>query len=57
MSRTFPLFLAAALLVSLSACGRKADLERPSAMPAPNNGPKTTEPVEDKPFVLDGLIK
>jgi predicted small lipoprotein YifL len=57
MSRTFPFFLATVILVSLSACGRKADLEKPSAMPAPENGQKVTEPVEDKPFVLDGLIK
>jgi predicted small lipoprotein YifL len=57
MSRTFPFFLATVILVSLTACGRKADLEKPSAMPAPENGQKVTEPVEDKPFVLDGLIK
>ena len=58
MPRTPPLILAALLAVTLAAsgCGRKADLEKPSAMPAPN-GEKKAPPVEDKPFILDGLIK
>jgi predicted small lipoprotein YifL len=49
------------LLVSataLSACGRRGPLEVPSAAANPQTG-ETAEaaPVEDKRFVLDGLIK
>ena len=58
MPRTFALLLAAALLIPLAACGRKAALEAPSAVP-PANGEKAppAEPKEDKPFILDGLIQ
>jgi predicted small lipoprotein YifL len=58
MSRTFALILAASLLIPLSACGRKAALDAPNAVP-PAKGEKAppAEPVEDKPFVLDGLIR
>jgi predicted small lipoprotein YifL len=58
MSRTVTLILAASLLIPLAACGRKAALEAPSAAP-PTNGEKAppAEPKEDKPFILDGLIK
>lgn len=43
---------------SLSACGRRGPLEVPSAAANPQSG-ETAEatPVEDKPFVLDGLVK
>ncbi len=59
MPRTSPILIVSALAASLalSSCGRKADLERPSAMPAPANGQNASEPVDDKPFILDGLIK
>jgi predicted small lipoprotein YifL len=58
MSRTVTLILAAALLVPLAACGRKAALEAPNAIP-PAKGEKAppAEPKEDKPFILDSLIK
>jgi predicted small lipoprotein YifL len=58
MSRTFALMLAASLLIPLSACGRKAALEAPNAAP-PANGDKAppAEPKEDKPFILDSLIR
>ena len=58
MSRTFALILAASLLVPLAACGRKAALDAPNAVP-PANGEKAppAEPKEDKPFILDGLIQ
>jgi predicted small lipoprotein YifL len=58
MSRSFALIFAVALLVPLAACGRKAPLDAPNAVPpaagekAPPAGPK-----EDKPFILDSLIK
>jgi predicted small lipoprotein YifL len=58
MSRTVALILAASLLIPLAACGRKAALEAPSAVPAVE-GEKAppAEPKEDKPFILDGLIQ
>jgi predicted small lipoprotein YifL len=58
MPRTLTLLLAAALLIPLSACGRKAALEAPNAIP-PAEGEKAppAEPKEDKPFILDGLIQ
>jgi predicted small lipoprotein YifL len=58
MSRTFALILAASLLVPLAACGRKAPLDPPSAAP-PVNGEKAppAAPAQDKPFILDGLIR
>lgn len=53
--------LAAALAMSLSACGRKGPLEAPpGAMTAPSQsgeetpGQKPQKP--DRPFILDGLI-
>ncbi|MGL4487814.1 MAG: LPS translocon maturation chaperone LptM [Rhizobiaceae bacterium] len=44
------------LLATLTACGRRGALEAPSASANP---PATAQPapVEDKPFVLDGLIQ
>lgn len=43
---------------ALSACGRRGPLEAPSAAANPANGEKAeAAPVEDKPFILDGLIK
>jgi predicted small lipoprotein YifL len=58
MSRTFALILAASLLVPLAACGRKAALEAPNAIPpAKGETAPPAEPVQDKPFILDSLIK
>jgi predicted small lipoprotein YifL len=58
MSRIFSLILAASLLIPLAACGRKAALDAPNAVP-PAKGEKAppAEPKEDKPFILDSLIK
>lgn len=58
MPRYIPAILAATLLLPLAACGRKAALDAPNAIP-PANGEKAppAEPVEDKPFILDGLIR
>ena len=58
MPRTFALLIASSLLIPLTACGRKAALEAPNAIP-PANGEKApaAEPKEDKPFILDGLIQ
>lgn len=43
---------------TLAACGRRGPLEAPSAAANPETGEKTeAAPVEDKPFVLDGLIQ
>jgi predicted small lipoprotein YifL len=44
------------IISSLSACGRRAALEAPSAAATPS-APNETPVVADKPFVLDGLIK
>jgi predicted small lipoprotein YifL len=57
MSRIFALTLAASLLVPLSACGRKAPLDAPSAVPVKEGEKQPEPPVEDKPFILDKLIK
>lgn len=57
MSRTLTLVLAALLLIPLSACGRKAPLDAPSAVPVKEGEKQPEPPVEDKPFVLDRLIK
>ena len=56
LSTLLILCLAAA---SLSACGRRGPLDAPSAAAnPPAAGEKAAEPqVEDKPFILDGLIK
>lgn len=53
----FILLLAAS--AALSACGRRGPLEAPSAAANPpvNGEKQAVEPAEDKPFVLDGLIK
>ncbi len=43
---------------SLSACGRRGPLEAPSAAANPSSSTDEKAPqVEDKPFILDGLIK
>ncbi len=57
MSRTLTLVLATLLLIPLSACGRKAPLDAPSAVPVKEGEKQPEPPVEDKPFVLDRLIK
>jgi predicted small lipoprotein YifL len=51
---TFALLIA---LSSLSACGRRGPLEAPSAAANPPAGAPASEPVEEKPFVLDKLIQ
>ncbi len=58
MARTISLVLSATLMLTLSltGCGRKGPLEAPSLATAPEKGEKAP-PVEDKPFILDGLIK
>ena len=58
MPRLTPLILAAALALTLTGCGRKAPLDPPSAAP-PAEGKKAppAAPKEDKPFILDGLIR
>ncbi len=60
MARLLTVTLAALMMIaSLSACGRRGPLEAPSAAAnPPAAGEKAAEPqVEDKPFILDGLIK
>jgi predicted small lipoprotein YifL len=43
---------------TLTACGRRGQLEAPSATANPQTGEKAeAAPAEDKPFILDGLIK
>ncbi len=58
MPRILTYALIMAIALSASACGRKAALEAPGATP-PANGEKAppAEPKEDKPFILDGLIR
>ena len=53
------LLIALSAATALSACGRRGPLEAPSAAAnPPAAGEKAAEPqVEDKPFILDGLIK
>lgn len=50
--------VAAALVVGLSGCGRKGELERPGVSASPVTDPAETraEPVEDRRFILDGLL-
>lgn len=50
--------VAAALVVGLSGCGRKGELERPGVSATPVTDPAETRetPVEDRPFILDGLL-
>ena len=53
-------FAAVLLLAAVAACGRAGDLEPPpGSVPAPSqdqDGDAQVAPVEDKPFVLDGLL-
>ncbi len=53
------LALAAGLvaLVALSACGRAGDPELPPSASAGAAAPGEPQPVEDRPFVLDALIR
>jgi predicted small lipoprotein YifL len=58
MSRTIAFLLATSLLIPLTACGRKAALEAPNAIPpAKGETAPPAEPAQDKPFILDSLIK
>jgi predicted small lipoprotein YifL len=59
MPRTLPITLATILATSLtlSACGRKAPLDPPSAVPVEKGKEQPAPPVEDKPFILDKLIQ
>ncbi|UXM94983.1 lipoprotein [Bartonella sp. HY329] len=44
--------------LALAGCGRKGPLEPPPSSIIENaNGEKVQKPREDKPFILDGLIK
>ncbi len=56
MLKSKTIFFTLAVSIALTACGRRGALEAPSAAANP---PATAQPapVEDKPFVLDGLIK
>lgn len=57
MTRILTLTLATVIaLTSLSACGRRAALDAPSAAANPPAKGQIA-PVEDKPFVLDRLIQ
>lgn len=58
MTRLVALTLIAASLMTLSACGRRGALEAPSAIGnPPKEAASPDAPKEDKPFILDGLIK
>jgi predicted small lipoprotein YifL len=50
--------VAAALVVGLSGCGRKGELERPgvSASPVTDPGQRLAPAVRDRRFILDGLL-
>lgn len=57
-SIVFAAGMAAAMVVLLSGCGRKADLDPPS-MPVDQQNKrdaKTQDAVTDRPFVLDPLL-
>ncbi len=45
------------VLSSLTACGRRGPLEAPSAAANPSATDEKAPDVEDKPFILDSLIK
>jgi predicted small lipoprotein YifL len=51
--------LIALIAMLVSGCGRKSDLDVPSARPAAENPdkPDSEEDKEDRPFFLDALIK
>jgi len=55
--RFAPLILTALLALGLAGCGVRGSLEPPSAANAPQTA-ETPEPapVEDRPFILDGLL-
>lgn len=58
MARTTALLLVALSITSLAGCGRRGALEAPSAIGnAPKDAARPAAPKEDKPFILDGLIK
>jgi predicted small lipoprotein YifL len=65
--RNVVVFVMALCLASLAGCGRKAELDTPyeAALEARREAqrnnqpvpPEPQEPVRDKPFILDALIK
>ncbi len=58
MARLLTISLATLMMIaSLTACGRRAPLEAPSAVANPASADQKAQQVEDKPFILDGLIK
>ena len=58
MTKTLPTLLILCLAAaSLTACGRRGPLEAPSATANPSATDEKAADVEDKPFILDGLIK
>ncbi len=58
MTRLVALTLIATSLMTLSACGRRGALEAPSAIGnAPKEAAQPDAAKDDKPFILDGLIK
>ena len=66
-NRTFVALVLVAAVITVSACGRKSDLDTPydAAVQARKDAQKAGEPlppepqkpVEDKPFILDKLIQ
>jgi predicted small lipoprotein YifL len=56
--RFAPLILTALLALGLAGCGVRGSLEPPSAANAPQTTADNPEPapVEDRPFILDGLL-
>ena len=58
MARTLAFLLLALSLTSLAGCGRRGALDAPSAIDnPPKDAAAPDAPKEDKPFILDGLIK
>ena len=58
MSARLPVVILLLAALSASACGRRADLDRPSVAAAEARGGEAgeTPPQEDRRFILDGLI-
>ena len=59
MSARLPVVILLLAALSASACGRRADLDRPSvvaAAEARGGEAGETPPQEDRRFILDGLI-
>lgn len=59
MSARLPVVILLLAALATSACGRRADLDRPSVAAAKARGDEVVEtaPREDRKFILDGLIE